>query len=236
LKASQPPLGQQVHGHSIHCYLAFKQAGVVYWRTPPVETSTWTTDGGNGDWVTGLASFDVDSASFNHVEGGLPVTGEPGPNFINGGPIEVGCMMSMASYSKAHASPPDSHGLIRNYPIAIDNFEVTLHRADIDADGDNDDSDNCVEVENADQCDTDNDGYGNLCDGDFDNDGFTLSPDFAIWEADFLGTGLDGGTGTDMDCDGYVFSPDYVIWDAQFLGSGQPGPSGLACAGTVPCP
>jgi hypothetical protein len=61
--------------------------------------------------------------------------------------------------------------------------------------------DNCSDVPNGppSDCDTDDDGYGNLCDGDFDNDQNTLANDFTdIWTPDFTIAGLDGGTGTDM--------------------------------------
>jgi hypothetical protein len=99
--------------------------------------------------------------------------------------------------------------------------------------------DNCSDVPNGppSDCDTDDDGYGNLCDGDFDNDQNTLANDFTdIWTPDFTIAGLDGGTGTDMDCDGYVLSNDFTdFWSPQFSFFGIPGPSGLNCAGTVPC-
>jgi hypothetical protein len=54
---------------------------------------------------------------------------------------------------------------------------------DTDGDGVYDVLDNCSQVMNAPpsaDCDTDNDGYGNACDGDFDQDAFTSSPDFTI--------------------------------------------------------
>ena len=108
---------------------------------------------------------------------------------------------------------------------------------DSDGDGVYDVLDNCVNIPNAfpSDCDTDNDGYGNACDGDFDQDMFVFPGDFGIWNADFQ-TGYDtSGTGTDMDCDGYVFPSDFVIWNSYFTGSGSPGPSGLYCAGSVPC-
>jgi hypothetical protein len=108
---------------------------------------------------------------------------------------------------------------------------------DTDGDGVFDVLDNCVTVPNAfpADCDTDNDGYGNRCDGDFDQDMFVLPSDFSIWVSDF-GTGYDtSGTGTDMDCDGYVLPSDFTIWNSYFTGSGSPGPSGLYCAGTIPC-
>ncbi len=43
--------------------------------------------------------------------------------------------------------------------------------ADTDSDGVPDVQDNCVAYSNADQTDTDSDGAGNRCDGDFNNDG-----------------------------------------------------------------
>lgn len=45
-------------------------------------------------------------------------------------------------------------------------------RNDQDGDGIIDEEDNCPSVANADQTDTDGDGYGNACDSDDDNDGF----------------------------------------------------------------
>lgn len=83
--------------------------------------------------------------------------------------------------------------------------------------------------------DTDNDGYGNACDGDFSNDGVTNATDAGTMIAD-LGGGVDGGTGTDMNCDGVVNATDAGIFVNQLNGAGVPGPSGLSCAGTVPCP
>ena len=48
--------------------------------------------------------------------------------------------------------------------------EVTLPTLDADDDGVPDDSDNCTEQENPDQADFDNDGLGDICDDDDDND------------------------------------------------------------------
>jgi hypothetical protein len=109
---------------------------------------------------------------------------------------------------------------------------------DSDGDGVYDVLDNCKDVPNAPapaDCDTDNDGYGNMCDGDYDEDAFVLTSDYDLFYADLNGTGYDSGIGSDMDCDGYVLTSDYDIFYSYLNGSGAPGPSGLSCAGTVPC-
>jgi hypothetical protein len=84
--------------------------------------------------------------------------------------------------------------------------------------------------------DSDNDGYGNRCDGDFNNDGVVNAVDSGLYLPD-LGSGVPtaAGGGTDMNCDGVVNAVDSGLYLGQ-LGAGAPGPSGLSCAGTVPCP
>ncbi len=85
-------------------------------------------------------------------------------------------------------------------------------------------------VPNPDQYDADLDGYGNLCDADLNNDGGVGVDDVGLVSA-ALGSadpvaefGDDGAVG--LDDMGVVLGA---------LGE-LPGPSGLACAGTVPCP
>jgi hypothetical protein len=55
--------------------------------------------------------------------------------------------------------------------------------ADADGDGIADSVDNCINHANADQFDADNDGFGNRCDGDFNNNGSTNSQDTTIFRA-----------------------------------------------------
>ncbi len=92
--------------------------------------------------------------------------------------------------------------------------------ADADNDGVLDDSDNCTLVENADQRDTDGDGFGNLCDADLDNNGTIDFADLAIMKARFFS----GDADADLDGDGTVAFPDLAIMKAGFFGA--PGPAG----------
>jgi len=103
---------------------------------------------------------------------------------------------------------------------------------DTDNDGIIDTLDNCVLKPNAGAafCDTDQDGYGNACDADTNNDGVVGVPDFGTFTASF---GQAGALPADTNCDGTVGIPDFGTFTATF---GTPvGPSGLSCAGTIPC-
>jgi arylsulfate sulfotransferase len=92
---------------------------------------------------------------------------------------------------------------------------------DSDSDSVPDTFDNCAFVPNADQRDTDNDGFGSICDADFNNDG-------VIEYADYLYLGQRWQTAdanADLDGDGLVTWGDLLILFNAF--SGAPGPSGV---------
>jgi uncharacterized protein (TIGR03790 family) len=107
--------------------------------------------------------------------------------------------------------------------------------ADSDGDGVPDASDDCIEIPNADQRDTDGDGYGNLCDADFDNDGrvttswgVTIPPsargDLEQIELTVSASGYDPDQ--DLDGDGDVDARDASL--ASMMLFLPLGPSGLA--------
>ena len=92
---------------------------------------------------------------------------------------------------------------------------------DSDGDGIPDDLDNCIEVANPDQRDSDGDGYGNACDGDLDNNGFVNFTDLAIFRSRFGSSDPDA----DLDGSGSVNFADLARFRELF--GRPPGPSGL---------
>jgi len=100
-----------------------------------------------------------------------------------------------------------------------------LEAPDADEDLVEDDLDNCVQVANPGQQDTDGDDYGNLCDCDFNQTLTCNITDFNVFLPDFLAT-ADSGIGTDMDSSGSVGIADFNLFLPGFV-AGEPGPSGL---------
>jgi hypothetical protein len=128
--------------------------------------------------------------------------------------------------------------------VAHDGFQGSLPNdmnvvttRDVDSDGDGwlDGVDDCRDVANASQLDSDRDGFGNACDGDFDGDGFVGSDDLQRQERAFGKRRGEAGydEATDLNADGVVGLPDRNAL-VRMLG-GPPGPSGLACAGAPAC-
>jgi FtsP/CotA-like multicopper oxidase with cupredoxin domain len=99
---------------------------------------------------------------------------------------------------------------------------VTILGTNSDEDDKLDYKDNCMMITNSDQRDTDNDGFGNICDADLDGDGRVGFSDFGIFRAAFGTTNPDA----DFDGDGRVGFSDFGIFRAMF--GGEPGPSGTA--------
>jgi glycosylphosphatidylinositol phospholipase D len=94
--------------------------------------------------------------------------------------------------------------------------------ADTDADGVRDETDNCLLVQNTSQRDTDDDGIGNVCDGDFDGDCNQNFVDLGIMKGAFF---VAGDTDTDMDGDGVTNFTDLAMFKEMFFQ--PPGPSGV---------
>lgn len=111
-------------------------------------------------------------------------------------------------------------------------------QTDVDGDGVGDACDNCLRAGNgparpdaggASQRDTNLDGYGNVCDPDFSDDGMVNFTDLALLRRVFFTTRDD----MDLNGDGLVNFTDLALFKTYLFKTA--GPSGLACAGSVPC-
>ncbi|MBT8143303.1 MAG: thrombospondin type 3 repeat-containing protein, partial [Gammaproteobacteria bacterium] len=111
-------------------------------------------------------------------------------------------------------------------PPLSDSQRDVLQRAggggpDSDGDGVPNAADNCVNVANPNQRDTDGDGIGNFCDPDFNNDGTVNFADLSIMKANFFSA---GDIDTDLNGDGFTNFIDLTILKNFFFG--PPGPPG----------
>ncbi len=107
--------------------------------------------------------------------------------------------------------------------VAIGSQTTGACVSDLDGDGVVDGSDNCTAVPNADQRDTNGDGFGNICDADFNNDGITNVVDLGILRSSFF---VPGDLDTDMNGDGITNVVDLGLLRSMFFL--PPGPSGVA--------
>lgn len=105
-------------------------------------------------------------------------------------------------------------------------FIHATHALAVGVDGDGDgvanSVDNCVLIPNASQIDTDSDGWGNVCDPDYDNNGNVNFLDFATLSSAFLTS----DPNLDLDGNGTINFLDIAIMRNFFLS--PPGPAGYA--------
>ncbi|MFK8015370.1 MAG: hypothetical protein AB8G17_08000 [Gammaproteobacteria bacterium] len=117
----------------------------------------------------------------------------------------------------------------RTRQCLIASFVLSVTLASVAAPGDRDDDgildlvDNCTVSSNANQLDTDDDGYGNACDADFNNDGTVNVTDLGAMRLAFFQS---GDNAADLNGDGLVNVVDLGIFRTLFFSS--PGPSALA--------
>jgi hypothetical protein len=125
-------------------------------------------------------------------------------------------------YARRFLLPP-SAGLVQRVLLALllAGPAHALALTDADKDGLPDVLDNCTLVPNPGQADLDNDGYGNACDADINNDGKVDDLDLKILQANL---GQKGALG-DLNGDGIVDEQDLAILRAAY--GQRPGPTGL---------
>jgi len=110
--------------------------------------------------------------------------------------------------------------------LGVDNITAL---ADTDGDGILDVGDDCTLVPNPTQLDADHDGFGNACDPDFDENSVVNFGDLARMKSAFFGN----DPVVDLNGDDVVNFADLAILKKYFFK--PPGPSGLPCAGHIPC-
>ncbi len=129
----------------------------------------------------------------------------------------------MLAQTDASGEALDEYFYLNGRPLAV-------LRHDQDGDGVPDDRDDCIAVPNGplhpdvgghSQRDTSGDGYGNLCDADFDHNGIVNFADLAYIKAHFGTSDPDA----DLDGNGIVNFADLAITKSLF--GNPPGPSGL---------
>ena len=153
-------------------------------------------------WLTGI---DPDNPFFRRIDdpGYLAQRSEPEPYLLDSELVVY--------YSELDL--PENIRLVKRAKTGL--------AEDTDADGVPDLTDNCTLVANADQRDTDGDGFGNICDADLNNDCMVNARDFLIMRSR-LGT---DDPDADLNADGRVNPADVMIL-RDSLGA-PPGPSGI---------
>jgi len=169
-----------------------------------------------------LDSFEIDADSAFDLD--FPMGG----TFVGAGSASV------PSGAIATASPGLSANTDYEWQVTVTNaggksrtgaiWRFTTGATAPDTDGDSlpDATDNCSAIANADQRDTNDDGFGNICDADLNDSGLVTSADYTVLRSR-LNT---GDPDADLNGSGLVNVADYSLLRAML--NQPPGPSGLA--------
>ena len=211
---------------------------VIENRTDRTFDTLWTVADTGDSWIgnydgyiEGAPAMRIDSEGTN-----APLVYE---SMIADGLFEPGEVWRFRLYNWL-GSPPYlcSPGLVglNSVNVAPSTFSIVAVEAspDADADGVPDDVDNCIQIANADQFDSNQDDIGSLCDADITGPGGVgdCSVNFqdlqAVKDAFFsTPTSPDWNLDADFDNSGQVNFADLDLVRSQFFG--PPGPSAAGC-------
>ncbi len=242
--AGEQPLGAEVHIQSVYynsdqdrndgIYKVRVRLNTTVTNQPSDYTLAVTTDGG-GSGSTSVAG-QIRDADGNGV--GLAFVKVTGTGETNGSSSTFSLTpagdYSLGDGPGTYELSASKAGYTLQSPLAVTIPEtgttiahLTLVADVMDSDGDGvfDNADNCTELPNADQLDTNGDGIGNLCDCDFNQDNFCGGPDFTIFVGCFNSptNGDPQCEAADMNGDGFVGGPDFTRFITGF--NGAPGPA-----------
>ncbi len=175
-------------------------ANVAYVRDVAVDPQ-------NSDIMYASSSSAYTSGGFRQSSGGIFRTTDGGANWQQ---VNQGLEWPMAI---PIAIQPDSSRVLIGSPGGGFYWrDFTDVIVDTDRDGIPDATDNCPLTSNPDQRDSNNDGYGNLCDADLDNNGFVSFADLALFKSAFGSSNADA----DFDGSGFVNFADLAIFKSLF--------------------
>ena len=145
----------------------------------------------NVDSSSASVFLDISGVVDSSGEGGLlgfafhqdfPLTPEVYVSYTRSGAPLVSYVSRFLSTDDGQTLNPGSEEVTETLAVFVNEPQ------DSDGDGLFDFEDNCIEVPNPTQCDSDGDLYGNHCDGDFNNSGFVNFGDLGLLKVGFFGT------------------------------------------------
>jgi len=143
-------------------------------------------------------------------------------------PEQVDHALARGAQDLGAAEADDDYGAGVVDAVAAYDQALCVAGADGDGDGFADVCDNCFEAVNPDQRDTNDDGYGNVCDADLNDDLIVNLADLSILRQHYGAASGDPNFDSDSDLngDGIINLGDLAILRAYY--GGAPGPSGTA--------
>ena len=160
-----------------------------------------------------VASFDATALRANGLDAFSPTAGPQRIGTLTVSSLGDGelTLVSGIAVTSALAAEPLSTTLLAATDVEIDT----------DGDGVPDSGDNCILVSNADQRDSNGDGFGNVCDADLNDDNVVNVIDLGLLRSVFFTNDADA----DFNGDGIVNAIDLGTLKLGFFS--PPGPSGL---------